>query len=310
MDHIKKFNNYTVEDFSKFHDESFSKSSPSTKKTMKGSLKRIEKIWDKPLEKLELIYLMDADDTYNYLKASKYSNNTQLQTFTNILKILKLVDAPLAHYNKFLRKLNLEGKRREEQENQSLTDKLKIYPPYSDIKNLVENHIDTMLNDLSNINFYEIKMLIVLSIFTLSVPMRTSNYIKMKIKYFTPDELDDSNYFIDDENDIYTFIYNHESIIVTNTKLKKLIKIWLHEFNTSSYFLINNDLSTNPMNTKDINMSLSMSSKNLLGINLSAGDLRSIYMKYLMTLDPNFKQKIILSNIMGYQNISKLEKHI
>ena len=167
-----------------------------------------------------------------------------------------------------------------------------------------------MLNDLSNINFYEIKMLIVLSIFTLSVPMRTSNYIKMKIKYFTPDELDDSNYFIDDENDIYTFIYNHESIIVTNTKLKKLIKIWLHEFNTSSYFLINNDLSTNPMNTKDINMSLSMSSKNLLGINLSAGDLRSIYMKYLMTLDPNFKQKIILSNIMGYQNISKLEKHI
>jgi hypothetical protein len=64
------------------------------------------------------------------------------------------------------------------------------------------------------------------------------------------------------------------------------------------------------MNTKDINISLSMSSKNLLGINLSAGDLRSIYMKYLMTLDPNFKQKIILSNIMGYQNISKLEKHI
>ena len=310
MDYIKKFNSYTVEQFSNFHDQSFSKSSTSTKKAMKGSLKRIEKIYGSPLQELELIFLKDPDETYNTLKSSKYSNNTQLQTFTNILKILKLVDAPLAHYNKFLKILNLEGKRREEEDNESLKEKLEFYPPYLDIKNLVENHINEMLNNIDNINFYEIKMLIVLSIFTLSVPMRTSNYLKMKIIYFKPEEDGQSNnYFVDDDSD-YTFYYNHESIIINNIKLKKLIKLWLNEFNTSSYFLINNDMQTTPMNTKDINISLSMSSKNLLGVNLSAGDLRSIYMKYLMSLDPNFKQKIILSNIMGYQNISKLEKHI
>ena len=64
------------------------------------------------------------------------------------------------------------------------------------------------------------------------------------------------------------------------------------------------------MNSKDINVSLSISSKNILGVSLNASDFRSIYMKYLMSLDPHIKQKILLSNIMGYANINLLEKHI
>tara|TARA_R110000824_G_scaffold38811_3_gene118192 strand:- start:387 stop:1322 length:936 start_codon:yes stop_codon:yes gene_type:complete len=311
MDYIKKFNNYTVDQFSNFHDESFNQSSSSTKKAMKGSLKRIEKIWGKPLEELNLSFLKNADETYNILKASKYSSNTQLQTFTNILKILKLVDAPLAHYNKFLKVLNLEGKRREKEENDSLNTKLDYYPPYQDVKDIVESNIDALLNN-SEINFYEIKLLIVLSIFTLTIPMRISNYLNMKLIYDEDgaDFKKKNNAILIGNQDNYSFIFDGNKIDINNIKLKKLIRLWLSEFNTSGFFLINNNQLNFSMNSKDINVSLSISSKNILGVSLNASDFRSIYMKYLMSLDPHIKQKILLSNIMGYANINLLEKHI
>ena len=311
MDYIKKFNNYTVDQFSNFHDESFNQSSSSTKKAMKGSLKRIEKIWGKPLEELNLSFLKNADETYNILKASKYSSNTQLQTFTNILKILKLVDAPLAHYNKFLKVLNLEGKRREKEENDSLNNKLDYYPPYQDVKDIVESNIDALLNN-SEINFYEIKLLIVLSIFTLTIPMRISNYLNMKLIYDEDgaDFKKKNNAILIGNQDNYSFIFDGNKIDINNIKLKKLIRLWLSEFNTSGFFLINNNQLNFSMNSKDINVSLSISSKNILGVSLNASDFRSIYMKYLMSLDPHIKQKILLSNIMGYANINLLEKHI
>jgi len=40
---------------------------------------------------------------------------------------------------------------------------------------------------------------------------------------------------------------------------------------------------------------------------LNNNELKHIYMKYLLSLDPDLKQTIILSNILGYKNTNKMD---
>tara|TARA_R110000796_G_scaffold153719_4_gene270293 strand:- start:670 stop:1599 length:930 start_codon:yes stop_codon:yes gene_type:complete len=308
MDHIKKFQNYTIEQFAEFHGQSFKNASKSTNKSFKQSLKRLEIIYNKKFEELELSFLYNAETTYDKLGTSDYSNNTLISTYTSILKILKLVDAPLNHYNKFLKVLNREGKKRDIDQLIDLDDKLKYLPKYQDIKTIIEKNIDDMFENIENIQFYEIKNLLVLSLFVLTIPMKLSNYLSMKIIYDTSSIKENLNYILDDDG-IFTLVFKENTILITSERLNKLIKIWLDEFNSSKYLLIDNNIKQQKLGQKGIRIALSIGSKSILGSELTDIDLRSIFMKDLMKNDPNLKQKIMLSNLLGYQNLSKLEDH-
>ena len=308
MDHIKKFQNYTIEQFAEFHGLSFKNASKSTNKSFKQSLKRLEIIYNKKFEELELSFLYNAETTYDKLGTSDYSNNTLISTYTSILKILKLVDAPLNHYNKFLKVLNREGKKRDIDQLIDLDDKLKYLPKYQDIKTIIEKNIDDMFENIENIQFYEIKNLLVLSLFVLTIPMKLSNYLSMKIIYDTSSIKENLNYILDDDG-IFTLVFKENTILITSERLNKLIKIWLDEFNSSKYLLIDNNIKQQKLGQKGIRIALSIGSKSILGSELTDIDLRSIFMKDLMKNDPNLKQKIMLSNLLGYQNLSKLEDH-
>ena len=56
MDIYRKYTVWSVKDFIKLHDISFLDSSKSTKDTFAQSLKRIEKIYDKPLPELNVVF--------------------------------------------------------------------------------------------------------------------------------------------------------------------------------------------------------------------------------------------------------------
>jgi hypothetical protein len=91
MEHFKKFSTYDVDEFSQLHDLAYPESSKSTKTTFTQGLKRIERIYEKPLPQLDLVFLKDPKALWSKLQESDYTKNTQLTTYTQILKILKII---------------------------------------------------------------------------------------------------------------------------------------------------------------------------------------------------------------------------
>ena len=63
------------------------------------------------------------------------------------------------------------------------------------------------------------------------------------------------------------------------------------------------------MNNKQIGLALTIASKQYIGETLSNADIRSLYMKNLMDLDPSFKERIQISALLGYKNNNTLELH-
>jgi len=103
-DYLKKFLLYSVDDFDKFHRQAYPQANERTYNGFKQSLKRIEKIYEKPLNKLNLEFLEDPNDLFNKLSTSNYSHNTNISTFSQVMKLLKIMDYPLQDYNKFKNK--------------------------------------------------------------------------------------------------------------------------------------------------------------------------------------------------------------
>ena len=103
-DYLKKFILFTVDDFDKFHRKAYPQANERTYNSFKQSLKRIEKIYEKPLNKLNLEFLEDPNDFFNKLSTSSYSHNTNITTFSQIMKLLKIMDYPLPKCIKFKNK--------------------------------------------------------------------------------------------------------------------------------------------------------------------------------------------------------------
>ena len=106
-----------------------------------------------------------------------------------------------------------------------------------------------------------------------------------------------------------TLVFKENRIKVTDESLKKILNEWIVGYNNTNYLLIGNEESKKSMNNKDIRHSLAIASKDILGVSLSNSDLRHSYMKYLMDLDPDIKQKIQLSKILGYKNTDRIDLH-
>jgi hypothetical protein len=305
MDYLKKFYLYSTKDFDQFHRKAFPNAKKSTYHSFEQSLKRVEKIYGKKLETMNLHFLKDPDELWETLTSSDYTQNTIITTFTHILKLLKLMDIPLHQYNKFLEILNYHSQKRNTQQNEDLKEKLEFLPTYQDLREVVKSRIRN-LND--NIEFSEIKHLLLTAILTLSVPMKANNFIGMRVVYEGEKTKENMNYLVND-GDNFTFQYKTTTIKVNDPDLKKLIDMWLTGYNPTSFLFISNEDSKKPMTGKEIRNSIAIATKDIFDISLTPMDLRSAYMKYLIDLDPDISQKIQLSRILGYKNTDRLDLH-
>ena len=95
---FERFYNWDKDSFDKLHEKAYPHSSKATRTSFYQTLKRLEVIYDKPIEELDLIYLKDPVKLYQHIKESKYTDNTLTTTFTSILKMLKM----LIHHQKAL----------------------------------------------------------------------------------------------------------------------------------------------------------------------------------------------------------------
>ena len=131
----------------------------------------------------------------------------------------------------------------------------------------------------------------------------------MTIKFIEADSNYIRNFLLEDIEGNYFVRSGDISIKINDKHLIKLIKLWINEFNTTKHFFIQHEDAKTGMNNKELRISLNNATKQYFGESLTNNDLRSLYMKHLMDLDPSFKEKIQLSELLGYKNTNVLDLH-
>lgn len=306
----------TALDLSKLHDISFSNTSKATKTTFYQSMKRIELLYDKPMQEIQLSFINQPNDFLDLMNNSKYSKNTELTTITNILKLLKMIDAPLITYNKWLVILKEKTEERSKSDNSKLKQKLKVLMNWKDIKEMVHSNSTKYINDEMGIEKF--KAFLILALFTIQIPVRISNYVSMKVVEDETYVDDKSNFLVIDENG-YKLIFNKyrtshiigkKILFIEEPSLQYLIDKWLAKYNKdSNNFLIVSEKNKRPMNGKQIAKALEEVTENIFGSPLNIDNLRASYMKHIVDLDPNFQDKLDIANILGYSTTEVLDKH-
>jgi hypothetical protein len=314
------FKTKTVDDLSKLHDMAFSNSSKATKVTFLQSIKRIEKLYNKPLQSLQLSFIDKPEDFLEIISNSKYSKNTTLTTITNILKLLKMIDAPLITYNKWLKILKEKTEERTKNDDDILKKKLKVLMNWRDIKDMVLTNITKYIDDDSNTNIDmdTFQNFLILALFTIQIPVRISNYVNMKVVEDDSYIDEKSNFLVINDNG-YRFIFNKyrtshivgkKILFINETELQFLIDKWLSKYNrASNNFLIVSEKNKRPMNGKQIASALEESTEEIFGSPLNVDNLRASYMKHIAELDPDFQDKLDIANILGYSTTDVLDKH-
>ena len=310
------FRTKSVSELSKLHDMAFAQTSKATKTTFLQSMKRIEKIYDKPLNVIKLSFLDKPEEFIEKIEDSKYSKNTQLTTITNILKLLKIIDAPLITYNKWLTILKDKTEERSMNDKVVLKKKLKVIMDWMDIKSMVYKEA-TKYIDSEGMDMELYRDFMILALFTIQIPARISNYVGMRV-VDTDDFINDKTNFLV-INDDYKFIFNkyrtshiigQKILFITEKTMQYLIDKWLVEYNKdSNNFLIISNKNKRSMNGKQIEKSVENASTAIFGSPLTVDNLRASYMKRIADLDPDFQDKLDIAQILGYSSADVINNH-
>jgi len=311
------FKNKTVDDLSLLHDMAFSSTSKATKTTFFQSLRRIEKIYNQPMGQIQLSFVNKPEEFLKLIDDSKYSKNTALTTITNILKLLKMIDAPLMIYNKWLTILKEKTEERSKKDNSILKEKLKVLMDWKDIRDSVNTNLTKYIDD-DDIPIDIFKNFMILALFTIQIPVRISNYVNMKVVEDDSYVDQRSNFLVINDNS-YKFVFNKyrtshiigkKVLFIQNTSLQYLIDKWLAKYNKeSNNLLVVSEKNKRPMNGKQIARSLQDATEDIFGSPLTVDNLRASYMKHIAELDPDFQDKLDIANILGYSTTDVLDKH-
>tara|TARA_R110001606_G_scaffold62209_1_gene145001 strand:- start:2836 stop:3783 length:948 start_codon:yes stop_codon:yes gene_type:complete len=307
----------TVDDISKLHNDAFQTASTSTKTTFKQSLKRIEKIYNKPFNQINLHFVEQPKAFMTMLEDSHYSENTKLATVASILKLIKLIGAPLLIYNEWLTYLKDKTNEKQQGNDVVLKSKLKVLVNYKDIRHIIaEKAEDFELSETKTLE--EFRDFLIVALFVLQIPVRVSNYVNMKV---VDDEefIDKNNNYLLLKDNTYKLIFNKyrtshilgtKRINIVNPTIQFLIDKYLTVFNKdSTNFLIQSEKNKRPMNGRQIEESFKTSIEAVTGHELSIDNLRASYMKHILELDPEFQDKLDIAQIMGYSTTAIMEKH-
>tara|TARA_R100000773_G_C4212772_1_gene111906 strand:+ start:435 stop:1355 length:921 start_codon:yes stop_codon:yes gene_type:complete len=298
---LTRFQAYSLEDFSALHDAAYHHATSSTKTTFKQGLKRIERLYKKQLPELKLKFLEDPAQFLKDMEASNYSHNTNLSTLTQVVKLLKILDAPLYTYNTFLKILKEQTDSRQSLRNTEILHNLTELPSLATLQNKI---LSTNIEDINS--FEELRYLLLVSLYTLTMPIKVRNYVDMK--WYDRGGKEDGNYIIKNTFHIKNYKVGSRTttrnIHIINEFLQSIIKVW-KEMNTSDYFLANQ--SGRPMLQKEVNRNLLSAGVFYFGQGIGTETYRHLYIRNELEKDPNLRDKIELSNTMGYGNLNMVD---
>lgn len=313
---LDKFKKFSLADFIELYEKYHSDRSSHTKTTFRDGLKRIEKVYKKPLEELGMSFVIDgADDLVEKMREAEYKNNTVIATITSVSKMLRMIDAPLKYLNDFLSMMNkLTREKYSELEKQQKTDtQEEQMMPFDEMKNMYLEKFDEYMSGEKKFN--DFRNFMTLGFFLLEIPVRVQNYLKMKIKRGTEniEKLAKANNYLVINGDKMFFRWNNyktkdkigeKTYEVKDEKTKQLINKYLSDYHPDGKkkqakkdFLLNE--SMNPINQPDFSNGLKAITQKLFDKSFSVNAIRHSFITQLLANDPSLEQKMEILNTMG-----------
>ena len=308
---LKKFVDFTINDYIELGIKFFPNQSKYTHQALESSLKRIEKIYEKNLQDLNLIFLSDVDDVIKHLDKNKFSLNTKISTISSLSKCIKILDGPLIIQERFTKKLNqLMNLRNEDEKLQtkSLTES-ENWVEFPIMEKKIIKLSSSMLSE--DIDFNKYRGYLCLALFILETPTRLGNYMNCKVLRKIPESKEDLNksfnYVYKGNDGNYIFIFNKYKTaktlgtkikIINNKILNSILDRWFNKYNTSNkYFLL--DILGKEIKQTTFTDILKSETKILFKKSFSVNLIRHSYLTHFITQDPTLIKKIECAADMG-----------
>jgi len=263
--------------------------SKHTLTALKTSIKRIERIVDKPIDKWTKAIL--KPDIVNGLN----SISSKIQTLTTLNRYYEFKkwdnNTIKEELNKYVKARTENGKKQE------MTEKEKTnWINYDELKQRIEEASDSYLT--GDKAFTKYRNFLMLALYVLMPPARISNYLNMLFKPTKKRNIKaypKTNNYITKIDNKYKFIFNdfktskylgQIEYLIDNDKLNALINLWFNEYNTKAKNFLTN---YNGDEIKQTNFSngLKNISREVLGKELNLNMLRHIYLTWFMANSSN-----------------------
>lgn len=306
-----KFYNFSEKDFTNLYKEFSPNASKSTIQTFETALKRIEKIYQKSIENLNLDFINNPDDIIKKFADTEYSKNTMYSTINMINKLIIMIDAPLALKKKWgdiVKKLTQE-RDNAQLDNAKTRNESDNWIEYKELLEKVEKEIDTVF-EMENIKSNDFRNLLIFCLYCLMPPARIGNYLDCKVIRDDANNLPSThNYIIIknmDNNPTFYFVFNKfktakslgtQMFKVENIKLTALLHRYFKYHNKEGeFFLMSRGKELTQPNLTNI---LKKVSYDLTEKNLSCNMLRHIYITHFLSENPTLRQKLEIAGAMG-----------
>ena len=307
---LKKFVGFTIPDYVELCNKFYSKQSKYTITSFESSLKRIEKIYDKKLNELDLKYLIDVEDVIKHLDENCFSLNTKIGTISTLSKCIKILDGPLSLQDKFVKKLNslmTERNTEEQKQKKSLTES-NNWVEFPIMEKKVNSLVTKMLSE--DLDFNRFRDYMCLSLFVLNTPTRLGNYLSCKVLRNVPENKDDLsksyNYIYKNNDGFYKFIFNKYKTSKTlgskekkikNKNLNAILDRYLNHYNKDNkYFLV--DILGKEIKQTVFTEILKSQTKILFKKSFSVNLIRHSYLTHFLKQDSTLIEKITVASDM------------
>jgi hypothetical protein len=313
---LEKYKKFSLSDFTELYEKYHSDRSSHTKTTFRDGLKRVEKVYGKPLEELHMSYVLDgAEAMAEKMREKEYKNNTIISSITSVTKMLRMIDSPLKYLNDFLSMMNkltrekysdLEKQQKSESQEEQMM-------PFDEMKKVYLEKFDDYMSGEKKFN--DFRNFMTLGFFLLEIPVRVQNYLKMKVKTGTEniEKLAKANNYLVINGEKMFFRWNNyktkekigeKTYEIKDEKTKQLIKKYLDDYHPDGKkkqsrkdFLLNE--SMNPISQPDFSNGLKQITNKLYEKSFSVNAIRHSFITQLMANDPSLEQKIEILNTMG-----------
>jgi hypothetical protein len=321
---LDKYANFTIDNFITIYDAIFPEtSSRSSRLSFISALRRIEGVYKAPIQTLKLSWIYKKDDLIARMIEQDYSMNSILLTLNMIMKLLKMVDAPITIIDGFGKTIAAVNKRNLEKSitQQFTAREAEQYVPWDQIVAKVILHADYYLNypigvtSTSILDFNEYRNFLILASYVLMpAPVRIGNFLNCQVIQGyagDPTTLLNNNYLIKTTNNDYIFVFNkyktahrlgQQITRIDSQLLTRLLNKYFYADklnNKPVVFLPKEANSKIEMSQSDVSLALGSITKKYFEKSFSIDMLRHSFITWLLTQDPNLKLKMEVAADMG-----------
>ena len=300
-----------------------SSSSASSRTSFLSALRRIQTVYNAPLQTLKLNWIHQKDELISKMIEQDYSMNSILITLNMVMKLLKLVDAPLSKIAEFGKTIHGINQRNQERAlTQEMTPReAEQYIPWTEILNKILSTADYYLatpigsTPLSILDFNEYRNYLILACYCLMpAPVRIGNFLNCQVIQGyagEPSTLLKNNYLVKTNTNEYIFVFNKYKTAhrlgqqITKIDSQLLTRLLNKYFNADKLnnkpvvFLPKAANGKIEMSQSDVSLALGSITKKHFEKSFSIDMIRHSFVTWLLAQDPNLKLKIEIASEMG-----------